>query len=182
MSKTVKPVHGHAFFTLSYDETFSQILIFDYYDPDQFYYNLLHDERAYSREMRNLLASMNELLKQEEVMINGERVEVEALTVNLDFRGEPEHPTLTFYIEFRGKLKRGGENTYECRYESGIAEYDYEVYWILPRGSKILEVITSTEYEVYGDRFLVMWARSGDRYNGYEKIKFILPEQLQYVS
>jgi len=175
MSKNVKPIHGHAFFTLGYDETFSQILIFDYHDPAQFYYSLLRDEKAYNREMQTLLASMNELLKEEEVIINGEKVEAEALTVNLDFRGRPEDPTLTFYIEFRGELRHGEENTYECYYESGIAEYDYEVYWILPRGSKILEVVTSTEYEVYEDRFLVMWARYGDRYDGYERIKFTLP-------
>ena len=29
----VEPVHGQAFFTLGVDEVFSQILVFDYYDP-----------------------------------------------------------------------------------------------------------------------------------------------------
>jgi len=169
------PLHGHAFFTINYREAFTQILIFDYYDPERFYYSLLHAEDRYKEAMEGLLHSMNELLSEEEVRINGEKVKAEALTVNLDFRGEAERPSISFYIEFKGRLNRGGRNVYECRYEPGTAEYDYEVYWILPEGSRILDVITSTEYEVYGDRFLVMWARIGDRYDGYEKIVFTLP-------
>jgi len=175
MSDKVKPLHGHAFFTISYSGAFSQILVFDYHDPDKFYYSLLHDDEKYQSTMEKLLASMNQLLSQEEIRLNCEKVEAEALTVNLDFRGEAERPSIFFYIEFKGRLNRGGRNVYECRYEPGTAEYDYEVYWILPEGSKILDVITSTEYEVYGDRFLVMWARIGDRYDGYEKIVFTLP-------
>jgi len=95
--------------------------------------------------------------------------------VNLDFRGKAEKPAITFYIEFDGKLKPGEENVYECSYEPGIAEYDYEVYWIFPKGSRIISVKTSTEYEIYGERFLVMWARRGDKYLGHEKIIFRLP-------
>ncbi|HDD66924.1 MAG TPA: hypothetical protein ENG52_04815 [Nitrososphaeria archaeon] len=175
MSARIKPLHGHAFFTINYSGAFSQILVFDYYDPDRFYYSLLHDDEEYRSTMEELLASMNQLLSQEEIRVNGEKTEAEALTVNLDFRGEAEKPAITFYIEFDGKLKPGGENAYECSYEPGVAEYDYEVYWILPNGSRITSVETSTEYEIYGGRFLVMWARRGDRYSGYEKIVFILP-------
>ena len=170
----IKPIHGQAFFTLGYRGVFQQILTFDYLDPDEFYYQILHDHESYEAEMQSLLDSMNELLSKEEISINGERAEAEALAVNLDFRGEAEKPTISFYIEFAGKLNLRGENVYENRYEPGVAEYDYEVYWFLPKGSKILEVVTSTEYEVYGERFLVMWARLGDRYEGYEKIRFTL--------
>ena len=98
----VEPVHGQAFFTLGMEDVFSQILVFDYYDPGRYYYRLLEDEE-------------------------------------------------------------------------GVAEYDYEVYWFLPRGSRIIEVETSTDYEIFGERFLVMWARRGDRYSGHEKIVFTLP-------
>jgi len=174
MSNRIKPLHGHAFFTINYSGAFSQILVFDYYDPDKFYYSLLHDDEKYRSTMEELLASMNQLLSQEEIRVNGERAEAEALTVNLDFRGEAEKPAITFYIEFDGKLKPGEENVYECSYEPGVAEYDYEVYWILPDGSRVISVKTSTEYEIYGGRFLVMWARRGDRYDGYEKIVFTL--------
>lgn len=175
----VKPVHAHAFFTLDLSGAFNQILCFDYHDPDAYYYKLLKNEEAYRKELERLLASMNDILSSEEIRVNGVRVKAEALMVNLDFRGEARKPTITFYIEFRGKLKPV-ENIYECLYEPGSAEYDYEVYWILPKGSKILEVKTSTSYEVYDERFLIMWARFGDRYDGYEKIVFkISPETLR---
>lgn len=175
MDGRVTPIHGQAFFGISQDSTFFQILVFDYLDAERSYYRLLEDEQAYRESMQNLLASMNALLSEEEILINDRRVNAEALTVNLDFRGGAERPTISFYIEFRGELRRPGENVYECMYEPGTAEYDYEVHWFLPRDSKILRVETSTSYEVYGDRFLVMWARAGDRYDGYEKIVFALP-------
>ena len=173
--ESIKPVHGHSFFTLDYSGRFAQILVFDYYDPERYYYGLLHDEERYRSTMNGLLASMNELLGEEEVKVNGDIVRPEALTVNLDFRGEAEKPAITFYIEFEGSLNPGGENIYECRYEPGAAEYDYESYWFFPSGSRILEVVTDTDYEVYGERFLVFWARRGDRYGGYEMIRFRLP-------
>ena len=91
----IKPIHGQSFFTLSYNGVFQQILIFDYFDPDKFYYRILHDEESYQAEMQKLLNSMNQLLSREEIRINGERVEAEALTINLDFRGEAEKPTIS---------------------------------------------------------------------------------------
>ncbi|OYT68070.1 MAG: hypothetical protein B6U65_00520 [Candidatus Wolframiiraptor sp. EX4484-121] len=172
----VEPVHGQTFFTLSMDDVFGQILVFDYFDPGRYYYRLLEDEGGYRREMDRLLKNMNSLLSREAILINGERVSAEALTINLDFRGAAESPVISFYIEFRGKLFRGGRNVYECFYDEGVAEYDYEVYWFLPRGSRIVEVETSTDYEVFGERFLVMWARRGDHYSGHEKIVFTLPQ------
>lgn len=175
----IKPVHAHAFFALDLSGAFNHILCFDYHDPDTYYYELLKDEKKYHEELGRLLTSMNDLLSSEEIRVNGVRVGAEALMVNLDFRGEAERPTITFYIEFRGELKPG-ENIYECLYEPGTAEYDYEVYWLLPKGSKILEVKTSTSYDVYDERFLIMWARLGDRYHGYEKIVFkISPQTFQ---
>ena len=171
----VKPIHGHAFFTLSREDVFSQILIFDYLDPRKHYYRLLEDEDGYRKEMDRLLKNMNSLLSKEVIMINGEKVSAEALTINLDFRGAAENPTISFYIEFCGKLLHGRRNVYECSYDEGVAEYDYEVYWFLPRGSRIIEVETSADYEILGERFLVMWARRGDHYAGYEKIVFTLP-------
>jgi len=170
----IKPIHGQSFFTLSYNGVFQQILIFDYFDPDKFYYRILHDEESYKVEMQKLLNSMNQLLSREEIRINGERVKAEALTINLDFRGEAEKPTISFYIEFAGKLNSNGENVYENRYEPGIAEYDYEVYWFFPEKTKIIEVVTDTNYEICDDRFLILWARTGDHYGGYERIRFIL--------
>lgn len=170
----VEALHGHSFFTLSLGGTFSQILVFDYLDRKHYYYRLLEDEERYREEMDSLLSSMNELLGEEEVRVNGRRVEVEALTVNLDFRGAPELPAISFYIEFEGELRKG-INKYECLYDSGEAEYDYEIYWFFPREAEILEAEFSGEYEVLGGRILAAWVRRGERYRGYERIVFNLP-------
>lgn len=167
----VEPIHAHSFFTISLGGVFSQILVFDYMDREHHYYGLLENEEKYHEELENLLVSMNEILSEEEIRVNGEKVEAEALTVNLDFRGAAELPTLTFYIEFYGKLERG-LNSYECSYEGGVAEYDYEIYWFLPRGFRIVEVKFSGEYEVLAERLLAIWVRRGEKYRGYERITF----------
>lgn len=174
MLEDVEPLHGHAFFTLNMGGTFSQILVFDYLDRRQYYYEMLEDEGRYREEMGRLLNSMNLILKEEEVRVNGREVEPEALTVNLDFRGAPELPTLSFYIEFDGELVEG-VNEYLCRYERGEAEYDYEVYWFLPKGSRILDVDFSGGWEVLAERILVVWVRRGERYQGLERLRFTLP-------
>ncbi|RLG62011.1 hypothetical protein DRO02_08485, partial [archaeon] len=67
----VKPVHGHAFFTLGMGDVFSQILVFDYYDPGRYYYRLLKDGDGYRGEMDRLLENMNALLSEEVTLING---------------------------------------------------------------------------------------------------------------
>jgi len=170
----VEPIHAHSFFTLGLSGVFHQVLVYDYLDRERYYYGLLEDEEKYREELERLLTSMNGLLKEEKIEVNGRVVEAEALTVNLDFRGAPELPTLTFYIEFQAHLSRG-ENEYLCTYEPGRAEYDYEIYWFLPRGSRILEVNMSGEFEVLGGRILVSWVRRGEEYGGMERIRFLLP-------
>jgi len=175
MRDRIEPIHAHSFFTIDLNGSFNQVLIFDYLDRDEYYYSLLKDEERYLDEMGRLLASMNSLLKDEVIKINERRVEAEALTINLDFRGSANYPTISFYIEFRGDLIYGERNIYECIYDPGVAEYDYEAYWIFPRGSRVIDVESSTSFEVFGERFLVMWARRGDKYSGYEKIVFELP-------
>lgn len=169
----VEPIHAHSFFTISLGGAFSQILTFDYLDREHYYYKILENEEAYRGELGNLLASMNKILEEEEIRVNGESVKAEALTVNLDFRGAAELPTLVFYIEFSGKLRKG-INSYECWYEEGVAEYDYEIYWFFPKRFKIIEVDFSGEYEVLAGRLLVIWVRRGERYRGYERIVFKL--------
>ncbi len=170
----VEPIHAHSFFTLGLNGVFHQILVYDYLDRKHYYYGLLEDEGRYREELERLLASMNTLLREEEIRVNGERVEAEALTVNLDFRGAPELPTLIFYIEFQAPLNKG-ENEYLCMYEPGRAEYDYEVYWFFPRGSRVVGVEMSGEFEVLGGRILVAWVRRGEDYGGRERIVFLLP-------
>ncbi|MEM1583525.1 MAG: hypothetical protein QXF28_06335 [Nitrososphaerota archaeon] len=170
---SVEPLHAQAFFRVDTSGLFSEILIFDYYDNAHYYYSLIEDEDGYGREMERLLNVMNEFLREEKVLVNDEEVGVEALLVDLDFRGSPELPTITYLIEFYTKLC-SGLNKYECHYEMGLAEYDYEVYWILPSEARIVEVEISGEYEILDDRIMVAKMRRGEPYNGYEKIVFKL--------
>ncbi|MGQ9469185.1 MAG: hypothetical protein ACUVTD_05090, partial [Nitrososphaerales archaeon] len=78
---------------------------------------------------------------------------------------------ITFLITFKSQVKIG-VNIYENFYEKGIAEYDYEAYWVFPKRAKILGVESSIEYEIIAKNILIMRARRGDRYSGYEKIMF----------
>ncbi len=167
----IEPIHADAFFTLDNSGRFTEILIFDYFDKERFYYELMKDEEAYRKEMERLIDSMNYLLQQEEVYVNDERVEVEVSMINLEFRGAAELPSIIYILEFSGKL-RDGSNIYECRYESGVAEYDYEVYWVFPSDVEIIEANLSGETEILNKRLLVSSIRRGEIYNGYEKIIF----------
>lgn len=168
---SVEPLHAQAFFKVDGTGLFSEILVFDYYDRVHYFYNLIENEDEYRREMERLLNVMNEFLREEKVVVNKKEVEVEALMVSLDFRGSPDLPTTTYLIEFEGDLMKG-LNIYECYYEKGVAEYDYEVYWIFPVNAKIFEVEISGEYEVLNERILITSLRRGEHYDGYEKIVF----------
>lgn len=167
----IEPIHADAFFTLDNSGRFTEILIFDYFDRERFYYELMKDEEAYRKEMERLIDSMNYLLQQEEVYVNDERVEVEVSMINLEFRGAAELPSIIYIIEFRGKFK-SGLNVYECRYEPGVAEYDYEVYWVFPLNVEIVEANISGEKEILNKRLLISSVRKGEKYNGREKIVF----------
>jgi len=166
-----EPIHADAFFTLDDSGRFTEILIFDYFDKEGFYYKLIEDEEAYRKEMERLIDSMNYFLQQEEVYVNDERVDVGVSMINIEFRGAAELPSIIYIIEFSGKI-RGGLNVYECGYESGVAEYDYEVYWVFPLNVEIVEANLSGKTEILNKRLLISSVRKGEKYNGHEKIIF----------
>jgi len=49
---------------MSHGEAFSQILVFDYHNPEEFYYGLLSGMEEYERAMRGPLHPMNDLLRE----------------------------------------------------------------------------------------------------------------------
>ncbi|RLG63551.1 hypothetical protein DRN89_03525, partial [archaeon] len=63
----------------------------------------------------------------EEVYINDRVTEPTVEDIDIVFRGQLTHPSIVFFIRFSGELKKG-INTYENKYASTIAEYDYDVY------------------------------------------------------
>ncbi|MCP8304033.1 MAG: hypothetical protein H3Z50_00965 [archaeon] len=171
MANEVEPIHAHGFFWVSQEGVVNQTIIFDYYDKKGYYASLLHKPDEYEQEMVKLFHSMQGLLDQEKVLMNGIRCKPKVLTVGLDHRGLENLPCIAFLITFRGRIKIG-VNTYENFYEKGIVEYDYEAYWVFPERTKILEVESSIDYEVVAKNILIMRARRGDRYSGSERIEF----------
>ena len=170
-AKGIEPIHAHGFFWVSRRGVVNQTIIFDYYDEKGYYASLLHKPDEYEQEMIKLFHSMQNLLDQEKVLMNDIRSMPKVLTVSLDHRGLENLPCITFFITFVGQIKTG-LNTYENFYEKGIVDYDYEAYWIFPNRINIVEVVSSIEYEIVSKNILIIRARTGDRYSGYEKITF----------
>ncbi len=169
-----EPVHAQGFFSVSRRGDVNQVVVYDYYDPDYYYLKLAHRPLDYEREVARLAGNMQYFLDQEEVVVNGVRVRPVVKSVSIDHRGFAEIAYVTFIIYFKARLRKG-LNTYENRYEAGVAEYDYEVYWIFPPRTRVVEVDLSADYEVLGDdNILLFWVRRGDRINGYERIVFEL--------
>lgn len=171
IANEVEPTHAHGFFWVSREGIVNQTVVFDYYDDKGYYASILHKPDEYEQEMIKLLCSMQNLLDQEKILMNNIKCKPKVLTVSLDHRGLENLPCITFLITFKGKIKVG-LNTYENFYEKGIVEYDYEAYWVFPKRTKILGVESSIEYEIVAKNILIMRARRGDRYSGYEKILF----------
>ncbi len=169
-----EPIHAQGFFSVSRRGDINQIIIYDYYDPDYYYLRLAHRPIEYEKEITRLASNMQYFLDQEEIIVNGQRVRPIVKTVSIEHRGVAEIAYITFIVYFKGKFRKG-LNTYENKYEAETAEYDYEVYWIFPPRSRIVEVDIAADYEVLGDNnILLFWVRKGDRINGYEKIVFEL--------
>lgn len=171
----VNPVHAHGFIMVSMDGVFNQILCFDYHDPLGYYASIMKDKEAYERDMERLIESMQSFLDEETVKVNGIVCRPEVITASLDFRGSENLPCITFFIQYKARIK-GGLNVYECLYRDEEVEYDYEVYWIFPSGVEVIEVETYTRKDLVTNNLLILWARCGDRTGGYERISFNVPK------
>jgi len=174
LSEYVEPAYAQGFFAVSRTGIVYQIVVFDYHDPESYYYNLTEDEEALTNELEFLKDSMQALLDQEKVVVNGVKTNPRVVDVDLGFRGSPIRPYLTFFIFFKGDFKNG-VNIYENWYESEEAEYDFDAYWFFPPKTEILEVIASGITEIFGaQNILVISVKRGEYISGYEKIVFRL--------
>ncbi len=178
MSEEVIPVHAQGFFIVSPNGVITQIVVFDYFDPKEYYSRILRGEGSLEQEFLKLTSNMQMFLDEEKVLINGKQVKPKVTGVDICLRGDPKRPSVTFFITFKGNFKLGS-NTYEDYYESTIAEYDYEFYWIFFPGSFIAEVIVPGAHEVIGDRILMVWVQKGEEIEGYEKIVFRIATGLE---
>lgn len=176
-SEMVQPIHAQGFFHVAQNHI-SYYIVFDYNDPLRYYYRILQDQQLYEQETQTLYQNMQQLIDQEKVVVNGQRVRPVVEMVDIGFRGRPTRPFIVFAVSFKAPLKPG-VNTYENTYEPETISYNYEAYWILPPGSTILEVDMgpgNEEWSIVGGNILAIYGRRGQRTGGYEKIVFQLPE------
>lgn len=169
MYSEIIPLHAQGLFIVHLSGLISQFVIYDYYDPDE-YYASLEDELLYE-ELNILANNMQEFLNREKVIINGEKVKPKVELVDISFKGETTRPSILFFIEFKGKFKKG-VNIYENYYESEKVEYDYEVYWIFPQSVEIVEVDVDGDVEILDKRKLIVRVLRDTKVRGYEKIVF----------
>jgi hypothetical protein len=117
---------------------------------------------------------MQSFLDEEIVRINGKRVFPKVVDVDIGFRGSEDRPYITFYIMFRGDLRRG-VNVYEDTYEPEVSEYDYTVTWVFTGGLTVLRAYLGVNYDILADgKLLIFSVPKGFTTPGYEKIEFKL--------
>ncbi len=177
-SEAVEPVHGQGFFYVGY-RYISYYLVFDYVDPLGYYDVVLGDEKLFEEETAKLAYNMQELVDQEKVIVNGEKVRPRVVMVDIGRRGRRGRVFIVFALRFQAPL-RPGVNVYENYYDVEDIDYDYEAYWVFPPGSRILEVDMGSgteDWDVVGGNVLAIYGRRGGRTGGYEKIVFRLPEE-----
>lgn len=165
-----KPLYGTGFFHVRETGWIDEIVVFDYYDPDHYYYNLTVEEL--SAEKERLARNMEFYLDLEEVKLNGKPCFPRVVNVDVGFRGSVEYPYVVFMISFKGELVRG-VNVFEDVYEEEVAEYGYRVYWILPPRARFIEADVGVPYTITGGgRILSFSVEAGVRVRGYERIVF----------
>ncbi len=176
MSKEPEPIYAQGYFIVHRIGLFNQIVIFDYYDPDQYYWGVLRNASRLKREQETLMKNMQYFLDQEKVLINGVETKPVVKNVEIGIRGKPTLSYIVFYIEFEGELVKG-LNIYENLYEEEVSEYDYVVYWIFPWNIRVVEADVGVQYSVLNDgRLLIFHVPKGTRVGGYEKIVFEVHE------
>jgi hypothetical protein len=169
--RKLTPLYGQGFFTVSNDGLFTQIIVFDYYDPEHYYLSILENEDKYEEEMQRFVDNMQSFLNEEEILINGIQTQPTVIAVNLEHRGTPENPVITFIIHFKGTLKYG-TNIFENHYEPEVLDYDYTAYWVFPHNMKIIKVEPEYNVEILGNNILIVSGHKGERVEGYERITF----------
>jgi len=172
-SDLVEPVHADSFFSVSSTGEIHERLIYEYLDMDHYYSKVLRDERMLADEVEKFAANLQFYLDKERVEINGVRVESRVKYCDIYLKGNTDVVTVVFLIDFTGRFHRG-VNKIETWLEEEIAPYDFEILWKFPVGTKLVEIETALDYEVYMD-IVSLWALEGEEVGGYERMEFILP-------
>lgn len=174
MSDMVEPIHAESFFSVSQTGEIHERLNFEYLDLSNYYRKVIRDENLLTQEVEKLASNMQFFLDKERVEINNERVRSQVDYCDIYLKGDSEVVSIVYLIDFAGRFRKG-ENIIETWLEEEIAPYDFEIIWRFPIGTKIVEVETNLEFEIYDD-IISLWAIEGDDVGGYEKLVFEIPK------
>ena len=166
----VEPVHADSFFSVSRTGEIHERLSFEYLDPEGYYRQVIRDENLLSKEVEKLANNMQYYLDKERVEINTKRVRSEITYCDIYLKGPSEIASILYLIDFSGEFVQGS-NRIETWLEEEDAPYDFEIIWKFPLHTKITEVETIMEYEIY-DEVLSLWAYEGEEVGGYERLVF----------
>ncbi len=171
----VEPLHAESFFSVSITGEIHERLCFEYLDPDGYYKRVVNDDALLAKEIEKLVSNMQYFLDRERVEINHERVKSIVRYVDIFPKGMSEVVGVVYLIDFAGRFKQG-LNKVETWLEEEVAPYDFEIIWRYPTGTRIHEIDTLLEYEIYDD-FVLLWAYEGLQVGGYERMEFELPKE-----
>ena len=169
----VEPVHASSFFSVSKTGEIHERLNFEYLDLEGYYRKVVRDEKLLRKEVEKLVDNMQFFLDKERVEINSERVKSQVDFCDIYPKGDTDVVSVVYLIDFTGKFLEE-QNIIETWLEEEEAPYDFEILWRFPIGSKITEVETTMDFDIYDD-IISLWAIEGDEVGGYEKIVFKLP-------
>ncbi len=175
-SEMVEPVHAESFFSVSLTGEFHERLNFEYLDMSNYYRRVIKDETLLADEVEKLVDNMQFFLDKERVEINGKRVKSRVDYCDIYLKGDTEVVSIVYLIDFMGRFQKG-MNMIETWLEEEEAPYDFEILWRFPIGTRIMEVETNLEFEIYDD-IISLWAMEGDDVGGYEKLVFELPDTI----
>ncbi|MEM1982231.1 MAG: hypothetical protein QW596_04705 [Sulfolobales archaeon] len=174
MIESIRPIYGQGTFVVCENGDVLQEVIFDYVDEELYYWRLMDSEEELNKELDKVVSNMQSFIDKEVVKINGKRVFPRVIGVDLGFRGFENRPYITFYITFKGSLRKG-MNVYEDTYKPDSVEYDYTVTWIFTGNLKVLKAYLGVGYDVLADgRILTFSISKGFITPGYERIEFTL--------
>ncbi|NVM02471.1 MAG: hypothetical protein HWN67_09065 [Candidatus Helarchaeota archaeon] len=172
----VTPIYAYAYFNVARNGEIHQLLQYDYYDPDEFYANLCHEEnqKDFNDEIEKLWNNMENFLGEEKNYINNKKVVPKVVHVDIGHRGSQNLPYITWLIDFKGEFKtdRNSKNIYRTWTPKEKLEYDCHCIWHFPEGTKI-KIKTSMSFEIINN-LIILWARKSDFIGGDEEFTFIL--------
>ena len=170
----MKPIYGYGFFNLSSHGILTNIIIFEYLDEELEYYYLSRNSQKRKAEIALLTKNMQSFLDEEKLVINGHRCLPHVEYVEIGFASSKDRPFIKFVVRSKCEVRRG-LNIYEDIYSPERAEYSYNVTWVFPPGSEIIDVDMGVESLVISSNILSFTVKKGELLKGAERIVFSLP-------